>query len=84
MEREVARVPGLSIGTGAQPGPNDGTKYINPIPTFPAGDRGRDPRESAMESEVNSVPKSNGGGRSSRASKGTDFAAKRSAIRKKG
>lgn len=82
MEREVARVPGLSIGTGAQPGANDGTKYINPVPSFPAGDRGRDPRESAMESEVNSVPKSKNGG-SARASKGTDFAAKRSAVRKK-
>jgi hypothetical protein len=83
MEKEVARVPSLNIGAGAQPGPNDGTKHINPIPTFPGGDRGRDPAEYAMKGEVNSVPKGNGGGRSSRASKGADFAAKRSAVRKK-
>jgi len=88
MESQVARVPGTNIGGGAKPGPNDGTKHINPVPSFSGGsgghDRATNPREKAMEGEVNPVPKGGGGGRSSRASQGTNFAAKRAAVRKKG
>jgi hypothetical protein len=80
MEDEVNRVPATRIGQGAQPGPNDGTKGFNPVPTFPGGDRGRDPGPEAMKSEVNSVRKGSG---NSKGSKGTDFAQKRDAIRKK-
>lgn len=81
MEDEVSRVPSTSIGTGAQPGPNDGTKYINPVPSFAGGDRGRDPDCEAMKKEVNSVRGGSSGNRAG--SKGTDFAAKRAGVRSK-
>lgn len=83
MEREVARVPKTRIGEGAKPGPNDGTKHINPVPTFKGSSRAVSPPAKVMESQVNSVRKGGGGGGKARVSKGTDFAGRRSAVRKK-
>lgn len=64
MDREVASVPKLRIGEGAKPGPNDGTKYINSVPSFASAAKGTQPKAMAMESEVNSVKKGNSGGSS--------------------
>ena len=83
MEREVSRVPATRIGEGAKPGPNDGTKHINPVPAFKGSARAVSPPANAMESQVNSVRKGKGGGGSSSASRGSDFAQKREAVRKK-
>lgn len=86
MDRETASVPKLRIGEGAKPGPNDGTKHINPAPSFPSGTNGRQPREAAMKSEVNSVKKGNAGGSSKSVGGykgGKGFSAKRSSQRSK-
>lgn len=62
MEKEVNSVPGVKIGAGANPGPNDDMKYVNPVPSLGSDTKGREPRAMAMESEVNSVKgKKNGG-----------------------
>jgi hypothetical protein len=73
-------VPKTRIGEGAKPGPNDGTKHINPVPKMRSGEHGTKPNAKALEREVNSLRK----GRSNASAKEAGgFAAKRKAIRAK-
>jgi hypothetical protein len=64
MDREVSKVPGTRIGEGAQPGPNNTLKYVNPLPAGinKSSDMGACPPAMAMEKEVNSMKKGKSGG----------------------